>query len=325
MGLTMGQYLKTLASCKLHETATLKICGKTATLQEIAAALKGDTYGEWINIRGPGHSSDDRSLGIKFDKNARDGFIVHSLSDDDPVECRQYVKAKFAEIGILLPIRHSIAEHEDGPNFDAGKAQRTETALQIWSASVHANGTLAETYLKGRGITGPIPPTIRFHSNLRHPSGVSLPTMVALVTRGTDAKPVGISRTFLAPSGKGKAECVPNKMMLGPCSGGAVRLGEAGNSVMVGEGIETCLSVMQATGRPVWAALSTSSLGSLDLPQHIHEVTVLADGEGAGEKAAKHAASRWVQEGRRVRIARPPKGLDFNDVLLSHTRPEGAP
>jgi putative DNA primase/helicase len=96
---------------------------------------------------------------------------------------------------------------------------------------------LIDTYFKERGITGPIPPTIRFHPNLKHTSGVSLPTMVALVTRGMDEKPVGILRTFLAPNGKGKAKCVPNKMMLGPCSGGAVQLGEAGNSVMVGEGI----------------------------------------------------------------------------------------
>jgi len=29
---------------------------------------------------------------------------------------------------------------------------------------------------------------------------------------------------------------------------------------MVGEGIETCLAAMQATGNPAWAALSTSGL-----------------------------------------------------------------
>jgi putative DNA primase/helicase len=28
-----------------------------------------------------------------------------------------------------------------------------------------------------------------------------------------------------------------------------------------------------------------------------------------------HCARRWKREGRRVRIARPPQGMDFNDLL----------
>jgi hypothetical protein len=40
------------------------------------------------------------------------------------------------------------------------------------------------------------------------------------------------------------------QMMLGPCRGGAVRLGPSDDVLMVGEGIETCLAAMQASGRP---------------------------------------------------------------------------
>jgi hypothetical protein len=81
--------------------------------------------------------------------------------------------------------------------------------------------------------------------------------MVALVTRGTDAAPLAIHRTFLARDGSGKAPIDPQKMMLGSCRGGAVRLADAGGGLlMVGEGIETCLSAMQATGYPAWAALA---------------------------------------------------------------------
>ena len=43
---------------------------------------------------------------------------------------------------------------------------------------------------------------------------------------------------------------------------------------------------------------------------------VLADGDEAGAAAARVAALRWKHEGRRVRIAHPPLGLDFNDMLL---------
>jgi DNA primase len=87
---------------------------------------------------------------------------------------------------------------------------------------------------------------------------------------------------------------------------------------MIGEGIETCLAAMQATGRPAWAALSTSGLRTLDLPDDVRDLIVLADGDDAGETAARDATLRWKHEGRRVRIARPPQGCDFNDLLLGH-------
>jgi putative DNA primase/helicase len=50
-------------------------------------------------------------------------------------------------------------------------------------------------------------------------------------------------------------------------------------------------------------------------------VIVLADGDDAGEAAARDRAWHWGQQGRRVRIARPPRGMDFNDMLM---RREGA-
>ena len=143
--------------------------------------------------------------------------------------------------------------------------------------------------------------------------------MIALITRGKDDTELAVHRTFLTRDGTGKAPVDPQKMMLGPCRGGAVRLGVPGEMLMVGEGIETCLSVMQATGNSAWAALSTSGLRVLDLQADVHEVIVLADGDDPGEAAARGSALRWHLEGRRVRIARPPRSLDFNDVLLGRT------
>ena len=90
---------------------------------------------------------------------------------------------------------------------------------------------------------------------------------------------------------------------------------------MVGEGIETCLAAMQASGYPAWAALSTSGLKTLDLPQGLFEIIVLADGDDSGEAAAQDCARRWQREGRRVRIARPPRGKDFNDLLSRCAHP----
>jgi hypothetical protein len=140
--------------------------------------------------------------------------------------------------------------------------------------------------------------------------------MVALVMRGSDDTPLAIHRTYLARDGGGKAPVDPQKMMLGPCRGGAVRLAKPGDVLMVGEGIETCLAATQASGHPAWAALSTSGLRTLNLPDPVRDVIVLADSDDPGEAAARACAWRWKREGRLVRIARPPHGMDFNDLLV---------
>ena len=127
---------------------------------------------------------------------------------------------------------------------------------------------------------------------------------------------MAIHRTFLLPGGRGKARVRKPKMTLGPCAGGAVRLAAAGDTLAIAEGIETSLSIMQSTGLPVWAALSTSGIRGLILPPRVREVILCPDGDGPGEAAAREAALRWKREGRSVRIARPPRGCDFNDLLL---------
>jgi putative DNA primase/helicase len=140
--------------------------------------------------------------------------------------------------------------------------------------------------------------------------------MVALVTRGATGTPIAIHRTFLKKDGTAKAPVPRPKLMLGPCVGGAVCLAEAGEKIAVGEGIETCLSVLQEAELPVWAALSTSGLKSLDLPPIVREVTILADGDEAGEEAACSAGRRWKTAGLIAKIARPKGGAgDFNDML----------
>jgi DNA primase len=67
------------------------------------------------------------------------------------------------------------------------------------------------------------------------------------------------------------------------------------------------------------ATLSTSGLCSVILPPEVKTVIVAADGDEGGEEAAQAAARRFIAEGRKVKIARPPQGLDFNNVLLGRS------
>jgi hypothetical protein len=68
----------------------------TLTLQQVARALGGEISGNQVLCPGPGHSAKDRSLSVKLDASAPDGFVVHSFAGDDPIECRDYVRAKLS-------------------------------------------------------------------------------------------------------------------------------------------------------------------------------------------------------------------------------------
>ena len=193
-------------------------------------------------------------------------------------------------------------------------AERTTRALSIWRSATPACGTSVETYLRSRGIVAPIPATLRFHSELPHPSGGNWPSMIARVTRA-DEEPIAALRTFLSRTGTGKA---PVEMILGRCRGGVVRLGTAQPDQWLV--IEMTLSVMQACSLPGWAALSANGITSLILPREATMVLICADNDvsGNGQRAAHNAAQQFLREGRRVRIAMPPTAeTDFNDILTS--------
>jgi putative DNA primase/helicase len=140
--------------------------------------------------------------------------------------------------------------------------------------------------------------------------------MVALVTDVAD-KPVAIHRTYLSPSGRGKAPVDPPRMALGPIAGNAIRLSPVGEELFVGEGIETAMSAVVA-GRAAWSAVSAMGLRALVLPDEVRKVGVLVDSDddGACERAANEAGCRWLREGRQVLLHRAPPGQDFNDVLM---------
>lgn len=64
------------------------------TLKILQRALGGVITGGQLLCAGPGHSAADRSLSVKLDDAAPDGFVVHSFSGDDPIACKDYVRAR---------------------------------------------------------------------------------------------------------------------------------------------------------------------------------------------------------------------------------------
>jgi putative DNA primase/helicase len=278
--------------------------------KKLVRALGGQWHGGYGVACCPAHDDTNPSLNVT-QKNGRVLFYCHA-------GCSQH--EVLSALGSLrLHIGRPREKRDDRPSSeDEGKQQRL--ALEIWNASEPGGGTLVERYLRSREITLPVPDALRFHPSLKHPSGRAYPAMVALVTHGRTGRASAVHRTFLAPDGTKKAPVAQQKLCLGPCRGGAIRLAPATEIVMVAEGIETALSAMQVKKWPAWAALSASFLRTLELPPEIRNVIVLADGDAVGIAAASHAASRWDRQGRSVPIVRPPHGLDINDILCGSLR-----
>jgi putative DNA primase/helicase len=286
--------------------------------REIVRALGGQWHDEYGMARCPAHHDRKPSLSVR-EKNGRLRF--RCFAGCPPARVENALRSRGLLRGasyLRLDTRFSRQLASNDPSAD--DVRRTQYGLQILNESIPAAGTVVEKrYLLNRGIKPPIPDVLRLHPALKHvPSGKVYPAMIALVTDGVTGDPRGIHRTYLSADGMGKAPVSPEKMMLGPSRGCAVRLRAAPGPLLIGEGIETCLSAMQATGHATWAALSAPGVQALDLPPDVQDIVLIPDRDdtGAGIKAARHAALRWIRQGRRVRIAEAPAGFDFNDLLL---------
>src|SRR6516225_2748292 len=97
----------------------------------LAIALGGEvTSGDEIRAPGPGHSPEDRSLKVKIDPRAPDGFVANSFSGDDWKECKDYVREK-AGLGPFKPNGRSRkgsarAATSSSPRGKPQRRQRTE-------------------------------------------------------------------------------------------------------------------------------------------------------------------------------------------------------
>ncbi|MDE0052526.1 MAG: toprim domain-containing protein [Rhodospirillales bacterium] len=202
---------------------------------------------------------------------------------------------------------------------------RTEAARRLWQRCRAIDGTHAEAYLRARAIDrcrlhASVFAALRFHPALFHRDGGSvrrLPALVAAVT-GADDTLTGVHRTWLDPTRPAKAPVARPRKALGRVHGLAVRFGDpAPLTLLVGEGIETVLSLVTAMPDTVAAAaLSAGSLGAFAPPPGVRRVVVARDNDPDGERAAERLARRCARAGVAVHVL-VPQNDDFNDDLLA--------
>ena len=255
----------------------------------------------------PCHQDSTPSLSIS---DGQDGvLLVNCFSGCDPVEILRALNGQGLSEPSTKPPSPCLHHRDNG-----------RAALDIWHEAGPAAGTPVERYLRRRGITLPVPASIRFHPGLKHgPTGLVLPAMVAAV-QSPDRRICAIHRTFLTEYGD-KANVLTPKMALGPFGAGAVRLAKAGSLLGLAEGIEDALSAMQLCDLPCWASLGGVRLARVDLPCEVREVHIFADGDEAGREAAAKAVRRFRREGLEARAFLPPNGAkDMNEVLMAEGR-----
>jgi len=209
--------------------------------------------------------------------------------------------------------RDALAQAEREWEVQAAKLRAR--ARSLWDIAEPIHGTNGEAYLRGRGITCPLPDSLRWLPDTYHqPSGSYCSAMVA------DVQPTGgVHRTYFTKGGDRLSKSA--KMMLGACSGGAVRLSESLGPLVVCEGVETGLSLLSGLldgPATVWAALSTSGIKGLSLPPRTGELIIASDGDAAGRDAANSLAQTAHGLGWQVSLMPAPDGQDWNDVLVGN-------
>jgi hypothetical protein len=210
-------------------------------------------------------------------------------------------------------------ERSEAPSFPASPGS-SEAARRLFAISKPIFGTLAEAYLRKRGITmfneaG----ALRFHPRCYHRPDADRPREAwpALIAAVTDLSGtlMGVQRTWLDPSGEGKAPIETPRRAMGCLLGNAVRFGSAQDVLAVGEGVETMLSLRCALPKlPMAAALSANHLAAFLFPASLRRLYIALDRDPAGSRVLAHLTSR-AQEAGIEAIALTPIFGDFNDDL----------
>jgi hypothetical protein len=204
-------------------------------------------------------------------------------------------------------------------------AGSAEAARRLFAIAQPIGGTLAETYLRNRGIK-PVHDAgaLRFHPRCYYRPDEGSPTetwpaMIAAVT-DLDGRSTGAHRTWLDPKGfdarrLGKAPVDTPRRAMGGLLGHAVRFGAADDVLAAGEGIETMLSLRCALpAMPMAATLSANHLAALLLPLTLRRLYIARDADAAGDMALAALTERAEAAGIEA-LALSPRMGDFNEDL----------
>lgn len=307
------------------------------TAAAIAKALKGHKAGAGFIARCPAH--DDRSPSLSL--RDTDGKVLvkcHAGCDQSrvisalqrlglwPESTRVPYRENFNKKNAAEEVqKYTSAE----PPVDGEKDRAVARAIELWREARSVVDTPVAAYLASRGLQGAaalqLGHVLRFHPacpfRLEDGSVAHLPTMLGLYRDIRSNEPRAVHRTALRPDGLGKSEhpgLGTAKRMLGPVAGCAIKLtpdAEVTHGLALAEGVETSATALCAGWAPIWTCGSAGGIADFPVLPGIEALTIFADADEAGVKAARACRSRWQEAGRECSIILPPEdGTDWNDA-----------
>jgi len=206
------------------------------------------------------------------------------------------------------------------PNNSA--SDNAEKARKLFALSSPIRDTLAETYLKNRGIEGIQDiPALRFHPACyyRHAETNKSQKLPAMIAAASDHNGMitAVHRTWLDPLTGKKASITNPKKSLGEIARHAVHFDPPSSILAIGEGIETMLSFKTAMpGIATASAISAQHLNSYVFHPEIKIVVLVQDNDPTGKTTTLRAAERALSQGILPFILQPDHA-DLNDDLVA--------
>ncbi|MCG7346598.1 CHC2 zinc finger domain-containing protein [Sphingomonas sp. ACRSK] len=251
------------------------------------------------------------------------GDVVRFVMEREGCTFREaYRRLANDDLPTWTPQERAKAQAEDRLE-DLAKEQ---DARRFYADAMPVAETEGRAYFRARGITIDLPDTVRFgmvpswRNKETGEWGRKRPAIICGAQDGTGAV-VGIQRIFFKNDNPalGTKDC---KLSLGTIRGSALRLEPPGPAVILAEGPEDGLSLMQeGPGLPVWVPFGTSMMPAVVFPPEVRRVFVAGQNNTAGRVAANKAAISLSERGLEVRLVWPAATFDdWNDQLRGAAR-----
>jgi hypothetical protein len=276
---------------------------------------------------------------VRLDATAPDGFLIYSHAGDDWRKCRDYVREQLGlprwdpgdEQQRSVP-GHRVdkwdlaaieTESNERPRpWTEDEAERIAAARNIWAESRDPRGTLTEWYLREQrkldlpeDIVGHV---VRFHSacpwrNENTGRTDRVPALIVPFRSIDDDAITAVHRIALNRDGTKLG-----RRMLGIVHRTAIKFDAVGETLTVGEGVESVMAARQLGFAPAWALGSVGAISFFPLIDGVKRLVILGESGAPSKRAIKFCGTRWHRAGRRVRVVMPNDGLsDLNDALIA--------
>lgn len=274
------------------------------------------------------------TVNVRLDPSAPDGFKVYAARYDDPaISYGALTAARHHCLELIAAAKTKLSDPDrfTAAVFVESDEQKIANARRIWDTST-AKLTLAREYLGGRGITDIAPYEERVIKVKYGPSRFVMrsekPDMMVCAMRDVRTDQItAVHRTYfdddwrpiIGEDGKKmrRSYGVMNRPLAVPPIHSAIKFSTHqevfdARALVIGEGVETCLSAIELGFWRMWAMGSTACIASLPVIDGIDELVILGERDnGASRRAIKSCLRTW---GKRASVVLPQQGFkDFND------------